>query len=108
MFRPGGQSWALSKTEDISCEGFYCISESPFTRGEVVECQIVVPDEGANHSPDPDLVLVCRVEVVRVVELEEDQAFGIACRFLEYSVSAMASEGEIPEVWDIADPARSR
>jgi hypothetical protein len=75
-----------TKTEDLSCEGFFCISERGFTPHETIECELVIPSDKPGQPAEHDMVLRCRAEVVRVVPQGRGTTFGVACRFADYTV----------------------
>ncbi len=76
-----------TRTEDLSCEGFLCVSEHVFSPHEILECELVIPSrEEGQPIPEHDIVLRCRAEVVRVVPEAPAGMFGIACRFADYTI----------------------
>jgi hypothetical protein len=83
LFRPGQPVAIEIKTEDLSCDGFYCISDRPVLLHERIECELLIPGE----PRESDLVLCCRAEVVRVTEDPLELRFGVACRFEAYTVN---------------------
>jgi hypothetical protein len=83
LFRPGQSVGIETKTEDLSCDGFYCISDRPILRHERIECELLIPGEPG----DSDLVLRCRAEVVRVTKEPLEPRFGVACRLEAYTVN---------------------
>jgi hypothetical protein len=63
-------------TEDVSCDGFYCILDRPILHHERIECELLIPgDPWAS-----DLVLSYRAEVVRITKDPLEPRFGVACR----------------------------
>ena len=70
-------------TEDLSSDGFYCLSKVPFAAGEMLFCTIHIPiaDAGCGASH-----LECRVRVVRVEKSSADDKYGIACLTEDYDV----------------------
>ena len=88
---PGEPSWTPAVTNDVSSEGFYCTSAHPFRPHAQLDCEIVIPTGGAGPAPPAvvsrsQLVLRCRVEVVRLVARGLDPGYGIACRIEHYNV----------------------
>jgi hypothetical protein len=69
--RPGATAAVETTTEDISCEGFYCISPLPFAPDEKLECELVIPTEEPGHPLDL-VVLRCRARVIRVVKHKQE------------------------------------
>jgi hypothetical protein len=82
--RPGDESAIATETEDISCQGFYCISELPFAPHEKLECKLMIRSGAPGDSID--LILQGVVEVIRVVASAKVRGFGIACRLESYSI----------------------
>ena len=77
-----------STTENLSSEGFYCISSIKFKTGERLRCQIVM--SAATLGLDTPIVLECHVTVRRVEHLE--RCFGLGCHIEDYSVG----DGSLP------------
>jgi hypothetical protein len=72
-----------SITQDLSIDGFYCISQVPFTPGEALTCALQVP----THDPsgkELDRRLECKVRVLRTDPGVGEGMFGIACRIEDY------------------------
>jgi PilZ domain-containing protein len=74
----------LSRTKNLSSEGFYCIVEKPFTPGEHFYCDIFIPAHGVSIQSS-GISLHCRIQVLRVEATRG--GYGLACRIEEYSVS---------------------
>src|ERR1700722_9766175 len=74
LSRPGESLPVVSKTENLSTKGFYCVSDRPFSPNETLDCEVVIP--GAASAPQMNLVLRAVVEVVRVVAKGMDPGFG--------------------------------
>src|SRR5579863_1485540 len=81
LFRPG------TTAQGLSCDGFYCISDHPVQPHERIECELLIPSEQLGESSEPDLVLRCRAEVVRVVADRLAPRFGVACRLEDYTIN---------------------
>jgi PilZ domain len=86
LYRLGEAAKIETTTEDISSEGFYCISEQPFSPNEKLECEVIIPSEDRGPSLEDSLVLRCRAEVIRVVADGLKPGFGLACRLQDYKV----------------------
>ena len=84
IFRDADSSPLLSRIKDLSSEGFYCVAAKPFTPGEQVHCEIVIPSQGASFE-SVGASLHCRIQILRVEATEN--GYGLACRIAEYSVS---------------------
>jgi hypothetical protein len=92
----GDEEPVETKTEDLSCEGFFCISDHLFSPHETVECELVIPSgEPCQPVPEHDIVLRCRAEVVRVVPAGPGGMFGVACRLADYFIDQEIVEGNL-------------
>jgi len=80
-------------TEDISCEGFFCFIDYPFSVGESLECELVI--SGPTMRADQDMVLRCRADVVRVVPQADHTFFGVGCQLSDYTFSKRTVESEV-------------
>lgn len=85
LFRVGYQSRVETKTENISCEGFFCVTESLFSPREKLECELMLTSE-TDRLVDEAIIIRCHAEVVRVERLDQDSTFGLACRIADYTV----------------------
>ena len=86
LSRPGEALPVVSKTENLSTKGFYCISDRPFSPNETLNCEVVIPSPASGHKPEMNLVLRAVVEVVRVVAKGMDPGFGLACQIKSYTI----------------------
>jgi len=89
LFEPIGRKSVESTTENLSSEGFYCLSSRTFKIGERLRCEIVIPV--ATLGLEGPIVLECQVTVRRVEELE--RWFGLGCHIEDYSVGGGALTG---------------
>jgi len=96
LYRPGEASRIETRTEDISCEGFFCITDRLFFPREFLECELVILCAELRQPLERDMVLRCRAEVVRVVSRADDTAFGVACRLAEYTIGNQIVEQNSP------------
>lgn len=94
LFRPEESDRIKTKTEDVSCDSFYCVSDQPFSPDDRLECELLIPGDELSSAPEDDLCLRCRVRVVRVVEQGSQFGFGVACRLEDYTISRSARELE--------------
>jgi hypothetical protein len=92
LCRPEDADRVETKTEDISCDSFYCISDRPFSPGDRLDCELVIPGDEVSSVPEQALCLCCRVRVVRVVARGLHLGFGVACRLEDYTISRGARE----------------
>ena len=89
--RPGEASLTETRTEDISCEGFFCVTDRSFCSGETLQCELVIPSEQQGQAVVQEMILRCRADVVRVVPRDDYTGFGIACRVADYTITDWAS-----------------
>jgi hypothetical protein len=75
-------------TENLSSEGFYCISRKAFKLGERVECEIVFP-AGTVGSQEAPLRIQCHVTIKRVELLS--RGFGLGCHIEDYKLATGSS-----------------
>jgi len=97
LYRPGGAPTVATRTEDISCQGFYFTSEHPFEPYERLECELVVQGEEPGCHSEIDVVLRGTAEVVRIAPKGLRQGFGVACRLVDYTVDRDTPAGSILE-----------
>jgi PilZ domain-containing protein len=83
LFRQPGARTVESATENLSSEGFYCISKEPFKRGDRLQCVMVLPGESVGSS-EPFLLLQGHVTVTRVEYLAS--GFGLGCHIEDYAL----------------------
>lgn len=87
LFRQGAEAAIESTTENLSSEGFYCMSMQPLRLGEQIRCDMVIPAPSCEF-PQPFVVLRCAVTVTRVQQ--EHDGFGLGCRIDDYAYVADA------------------
>jgi hypothetical protein len=87
LYRRGEASRIEAKTLDISCEGFFCITDHIFSPRETLECELVIFSEEVRQPLEHSIILRCRAEVVRVVPQADESAFGVAFRLADYTIS---------------------
>ncbi len=83
LFRHPNTSSVESTTENLTSNGFYCVSKESFQMGERLECVIAIPAGSFGYSNSP-IRLQCRVKVMRV-ENQRD-GFGIGCYIEDYDL----------------------
>jgi hypothetical protein len=76
-----GEDTVETITQDLSSNGFYCLSKKPFAVGELLLCTLQIPTNDPNGRQGH---LERRVLVVRVEENAADGQYGIACRTEDY------------------------
>jgi hypothetical protein len=83
LFRQSSPTSIECTTENLTSNGFYCVSTEPLQLGEWLECIIGVPAGTFGYSESP-VCLQCRVRVTRV----EDQTagFGLGCSIEDYDL----------------------
>ena len=97
--RTGETTEVIARTEDINCDGFYCIAQRPFLPREWLECELVIPGDELGFPSGTGLVLRCRAEVVRIVPVGLKSEFGLACRLEDYTVGLLPiTESMLPAV----------
>ena len=73
-----------TRTENLSSRGFYCILETPLVPGDIVKCDITIPNYSA---PDRGISsITCDAEVIRVEAVGTEPGFGVACRILDFTL----------------------
>jgi hypothetical protein len=78
-------------TENLSSEGFYCITKEPFQSGERLQCEILIPGEGLGSS-ESSVRLQCKVTVRRVENLGVISAFGLGCHIEDYALATAPAD----------------
>lgn len=73
-----------AETQNLTSEGFYCLSPEPFKPGDLLECMIDLPSSKASTGSRK---LRGRVKVLRVRRVR-GHLFGVACRLEDYSLAA--------------------
>jgi hypothetical protein len=72
-----------STTDNISCEGFYCLTPSPYRTGERLTALVRIPAYDPN-SKEQTCTLSCQVRVVRVDPCDGEGLYGMACGIDDY------------------------
>ena len=80
LTRPDQWTSVKTETANLSSSGFYCTSDEPFSPGEQLNCEVVIPSKDIGYD-STDLVLHRRVKVVRVEIKGLEPGFGVACEF---------------------------
>ena len=70
-------------TENLTSNGFYCVSKQSFQPGEQLKCVIVIPAGALGYSENP-VRLQCRVKVVRIEN--QSGSFGLGCYIEDYEL----------------------
>ncbi len=87
LHRLGDTAAIQTTTENINSDGFFCVSEQPFSPYETLECEVVIPAQDLGAATEESLVLHCQAEVVRVVADGLKPGYGLACRLKDYKIS---------------------
>jgi PilZ domain len=66
-------------TENISSEGFYCVSPDPFVPGDLLEVELFLPAHNPGRG-EKRVRLTCQAQVVRIDSTWLGPGFGIGCR----------------------------
>lgn len=83
---PGEPVWVETKTEDLSSEGFFCVSERPFSLHQFLDCELVIAAEELDRPVGNSLVLRCRAQVVRVVRNGHEGPYGLAFHLEDFTI----------------------
>jgi hypothetical protein len=76
-----GEDAVETVTQNLSSDGFYCLSRKRFIVEELLLCTLRIPMTGLGGRESH---LECRARVVRVEENTADGEYGIACRIEDY------------------------
>jgi hypothetical protein len=90
LYRLGDSRGIRTTTQDISSDGFYCVSEQPFSPSEKLECEVVIPSQVLGVSNGENLVLRCRAEVVRVIADGLRPGYGLACHVEDFAIRRLS------------------
>ncbi len=80
LTRPDQWTSVETETANLSSIGFYCTSDEPFSPGERLNCEVVIPSKDIGYD-STDLVLHRRVRVIRIEIKGLEPGFGVACEF---------------------------
>ena len=83
LFRQSSAPSVECTTENLTSNGFYCVSSEPFQLGEWVECIIAIPADSFGYSSAP-VCLQCRSRVMRVEN--QSDGFGLGCYIESYDL----------------------
>jgi hypothetical protein len=81
---PDGSGSIDSFTENISSDGFYCLSPRRFEAGENFKVDVSMPGFQVDHS---GIVIRCQVRVMRTDPPGARLGFGIGCRIEHYFIA---------------------
>ena len=87
LFRDPAMPSVESTTENLTSNGFYCVSSEPFQLGERLECIIAIPAGSFGYAESP-IRLQCRVRVTRIED--QGQGFGLGCYIEDYDLLTSA------------------
>lgn len=85
LSRAGDTDMIETETENLSSEGFYCVTSRPFDVGERLECILGLPALDLGYHEDP----VSLHGLVRIVRVEVDRpgsGYGLGCRLENLSL----------------------
>jgi hypothetical protein len=91
LARPGDSGIVEAETENLSSQGFFCISPESFGIGEDLSCIVVLPAKGWGYDAQ-SVWLHCRVEVMRVEIQAPASGFGLGCRIEEFNLQVITGE----------------
>jgi hypothetical protein len=83
LYREEGDPSIESTTENLTSNGFYCVSNQAFQLGEQLKCVIAIPPGAFGYSETP-IRLQCRVKVMRVEN--QSETFGLGCYIEDYEL----------------------
>ena len=96
LIRDSGTQSVESTTENLTSNGFYCVSKAPFQLGERLECVISIPSMSFGYSGSP-ICLQCRVRVTRVEG--QPEGFGLGCYIEDYDLLINARQSPQMTGW---------
>jgi hypothetical protein len=73
-------------TENISSNGFYCVTPETLVPGEQRDVHLLLPARGYTRS-GADVDLKCQVRVVRIEQTSGGPGFGVACQIEKYALT---------------------
>jgi hypothetical protein len=83
LYPVAGEDPVVSLTQDISSNGFLCLTARTFDPGESLVCTIDCPSNGFGDFNKP-FVILCRIKVVRCEHDAETGSYRTACRIEDY------------------------
>jgi hypothetical protein len=86
----------IISTQNLSSDGFYCLSRIAFAPGEAVTCRLEVPSHEPSNTGHARL-LECKVRVMRAEPASGYGLFGVACRIEDYRFVLPGPDGNLPE-----------
>jgi hypothetical protein len=84
LWKPSDGTFTKTVTENLTCQGFFCLSAESYLPGDKLQATLEVPVPFWNSRHKGGLTLQCQVEVVRV----DGRPSGVACKITEYMVIA--------------------
>jgi hypothetical protein len=66
LWKPSDGTFTRTLTENLTSEGFFCVSNEPYRPGDQLEATLEVPTRPGSRWNRPGLALQCQVEVVRI------------------------------------------
>ena len=85
LARIGDVRTVESRTENLSSQGFYCVSDEAFAPGDRLECVLALPGAVFGYGESP-FRLHCRARVMRVEQRQPESGFGLACRIEHFTL----------------------
>jgi hypothetical protein len=90
LWDPSDGTVIQTQTENISCDGFYCLSTEPFNPGTKLEATLELPNRFWSGKQGKQVALHCNVYVIRVDSKGPQPIFGVACHIENYTVVPFA------------------
>jgi len=105
LWDPSEGTVIQTQTENISCEGFYCLSAEPFSPGTRLEAILEIPYRLRAGKRSERLALQCNVHVIRVDSTGPRPLFGVACQIDDYAVVPLCGwpAGELSVQQEVTD-----
>jgi hypothetical protein len=91
------QATETISTQNLSSDGFYCLSRTAFVPGETLTCRLEVPSHEPFGAAEPTRLLECRAKVIRTETAGTDGLFGVAFRIEDYRFVSATPEPELVE-----------
>ena len=82
----GGVTVGSGVTENVSSQGFYCVSPDPFALGDRLQVVLLLPAHNLDHV-EMRVCLTCQAHVVRLDPTWLGPGFGIGFRIEMHSLS---------------------
>jgi hypothetical protein len=82
LWKPSDGTFTRTLTENLTCRGFFCLSEEPYLPGDELQATLEMPSLYWSGGRRGCLTLQCQVEVVRI----KCRQSGVAFRIKNYTI----------------------